>query len=93
MSQAAADHLAEAALQSPDASAGADIDIVQTLSGQFLSAANVVDVVGVAAVDDDVARLRSGSKAQRVWRQRPPRESSARPRAAAVELSTELVDR
>src|SRR6267142_4692100 len=51
----AADHLAIAAVESPDAAAGADIDIVNPLGLQFFGAANVVDVIGVAAVNQDVA--------------------------------------
>ena len=53
----AADHHAVAALEAPDAAAGADIDIVDALGRQLLRAADVVDVVGVAAVDQDVAGL------------------------------------
>ena len=53
----AADHHAVAALQAPDAAAGADVDVVDALRREFLGAADVVDVVGVAAVDEDVARL------------------------------------
>src|SRR5438552_28110 len=53
----AADHLAVAALQAPDAAAGADIDIMQALRLQLGGAADVVDVVRVAAVDDDVPLL------------------------------------
>src|SRR5258707_5399929 len=51
----AADHLAIAALQSPDAAGGADIDVVNAPGGEFLGASNVVDVIRVAAVDHDVA--------------------------------------
>src|ERR1700738_741799 len=51
----AADHLAIATLEPPDAAAGANINIVNAAGGEFLGAANVVDVVGVAAVDHDVA--------------------------------------
>src|SRR6266478_1965126 len=51
----ATDHLAIAALQSPDAAAGADIDVVNAPGGEFLGASNVVDVIRIAAVDDDVA--------------------------------------
>ncbi len=58
----AADHHAIAALQPPDAAAGADIDIVDALGRQFLGAADVVDVVGIAAVDQDVARLEMGQQ-------------------------------
>ena len=55
MSRLAADHLAEAALEPPDAAARAGIHVVNAVRGQYLRAANVVDVVRVAAVDDDVA--------------------------------------
>src|SRR5262249_14287783 len=47
----AADHHAVAALQAPDATAGADVDIVDALGRQLLGSADVVDVVGVATVD------------------------------------------
>src|SRR5258705_9104292 len=58
----AADHLAIAALESPNAAARADIHIVNAFRREFLGAANVVDVVGVAAVDDDVAGLKLRSQ-------------------------------
>ena len=51
----AADHHAIAALQPPDAAAGADVDVVDAVARQLLGSADVVDVVGIAAVDDDVA--------------------------------------
>ncbi len=51
----AADHLAIAALQSPHAAAGADINIVNALFRKLLGAANIIDVIGVATIDDDVA--------------------------------------
>ena len=51
----AADHHAVAALESPDAAAGAYVDVVDTFGGEVFGAADVVDVVGVAAVDEDVA--------------------------------------
>ena len=51
----AADHHAIAPVEAEHAAAGADVDIVDLLRGQFLGAADVVDVVGVAAVDQDVA--------------------------------------
>src|SRR5882762_2837121 len=53
----AANHLAVAALQSPHAAAGADINIVNAFCRKLLGAANVVDVIRVPAVDDDVAGL------------------------------------
>src|SRR5262245_41747638 len=52
-----ADHHAVAALQPPDAAAGADVDIVNPPRGEFLGPADIVDVVGVAAVDQDVVLL------------------------------------
>src|SRR5215471_9360342 len=53
----AADHHAVAALQTPDAAAGSDIDIVDAVRSQFLGAADVVDIVGIAAIDQNVVRL------------------------------------
>jgi len=58
----AADHLAVTPFETPDATAGADIDVVDALGGEFLGAANVVDVIGVAAVDDDVADIELASE-------------------------------
>ena len=52
-----ADHHAVAALQAPHAAAGADVDIVDLFGCELLGAADVVHVVGVAAVDQDVAWL------------------------------------
>ena len=57
-----ADHLAVAALQSPDAAAGANIHVVKPFGVQFLGAANVVDVVRIAAVDDHVAAFHQCGK-------------------------------
>ena len=51
----AADHHAVAAFESPDTAAGADVDVVDFFGRQFLGAADVVDVIGIAAVDQDVA--------------------------------------
>src|SRR5271165_5129162 len=50
-----ADHLAVAAFEAPNAARGADVDVVDAFAAEFLGAADVVDVVGVAAVDNDVA--------------------------------------
>ena len=51
----AADHHAVADLQTPDAAAGAGVDEVQALLLELLGAPNGIFVVGVAAVDDDIA--------------------------------------
>ena len=53
----AADHEAEAALEAPDASAGADVDVVKVSRLELGRAANVVVVVRIASIDHDVARL------------------------------------
>jgi hypothetical protein len=51
----AADHQAEATIESPDSAACADVDEVNAPGGQFTRPAQIVDVMRVAAVDDDVA--------------------------------------
>ena len=53
----AADHQAEAAVEAPDAAARAAVDMVDVLLAERLGVPDVVDVVRVAAVDHDVARL------------------------------------
>src|SRR5579872_3700065 len=53
----AADHEAIAALQPPDAAAGADIDVMDASFLQRFGAADIVLVEAIAAVDDDVVRL------------------------------------
>src|SRR5271163_3538566 len=50
-------HLAEAAIEAPYAAAGAGVDIVDALFAQGLRPANIIDVVGIAAINDDVAAL------------------------------------
>ena len=79
----AADHHAIAALEAPDAAAGADVDIVDALGRQLLGAADVVDVIGIAAVDQDIAALEMGQQIGDGLR--PPRRPapSARLRAAS----------
>ena len=56
MAVLAADHHAIAALETPYAAARSDVDVMDPLARELLRAANVVDVVRVAAVDHDVAR-------------------------------------
>src|SRR6516164_10748574 len=52
-----ADHHAVTALQPPDAAAGSDIYVVDTLRRERSSPTDVIDVVRVAAVDENVAAL------------------------------------
>src|SRR4029077_6675077 len=54
----ATDHLAVAALEPPDAAAGANVNVMQVLGGQFFRAADVINVVGIAAVNNYVACLK-----------------------------------
>src|SRR5262249_40921541 len=58
----AADHQAISALAPPYATAGPDVDIVDALPRKLLCAADVVDVIGVAAVDEDVAGAKLGGE-------------------------------
>ena len=51
------DHHAITAVNTPDAAAGSDIDVVDALAFQFAGAAHVILEVGIAAVDDCVACL------------------------------------
>src|SRR6185437_6599933 len=58
----AANHQAVAALDTPDAAGRAAVDVANVLLGQFLGAADVVLVEGIAAVDDDVVRPQQRSE-------------------------------
>src|SRR5260370_42173467 len=53
----AGDHVAEAQLESPDATAGAGIDVVNPLRRERFGSPDVVDVIRIAAVNDDVVAL------------------------------------
>ena len=58
----AADHQAEAALQPPDAAAGADVEVVEAAGAEVLGAMDVVAVVAVAAVDDGIPGLQASGE-------------------------------
>ncbi len=63
----AADHLAVSALQAPDAAAGAYIHVMNAFGGKFVSAPDVVNVAGVAAINDDIVFLQArGEIVQRI---------------------------
>src|SRR5438132_13680277 len=59
----AADHETVAALETEHASARAAVDVVEPAAGESGRAVDVVAVVGVPAVDDDVAALEVGDEA------------------------------
>ncbi len=58
----AADHQAVAPIDAGDAAAGADVDVMVFRRREAFGAADVVAVVGVAAVDDDVAGRDAGQQ-------------------------------
>ncbi|MNC85033.1 hypothetical protein D3C83_06050 [compost metagenome] len=58
----AADHQAIAAAGAPDAAARPDVHVVHAALAQHPRPADVVLVVGIAAVDHDVARLERGAE-------------------------------
>ena len=58
----AANHLAVATLEAPDTAARAHVAIMNLLGRKLFGATDVVDVVGVSAVDHDVARFQLAGK-------------------------------
>ena len=78
----AADHHAVAALQAPHTAAGPHVHVMDLLRRQFLGAPDVIDVIGIAAVDEDVVRLEIGQQIRRWFRpRRPPGPSTIPPEA------------
>src|SRR5260370_30328549 len=67
------DHLAITALQAPYAAAGSDVHVMNALRAQVLCAADVVDVILVATVDQDVVprKLRRQPLAGSIHARRP----------------------
>ena len=59
----ASDHQAETAIDTPHASAGPDVEVMNPSRLEFLGAPDVVDVVRIASIDDDVALLHLGAEA------------------------------
>jgi hypothetical protein len=56
----AADHHAIAALKAPNATARSDIQIVNSQRTKSLRPFYVVDVIGIAAIDNCIARFQQG---------------------------------
>src|SRR5260370_26345224 len=87
----AADHLAEAAFQSPDAAARARIDVMDPLGHEHLGAVDVIDVGRVPTADDAVALLESarqildGMRDDSRWHQHPGCARLPEPRCGNVE--------
>ena len=57
----AADHKTVPALGTPDSATRPDVDIVNTFALEFIGPPDVVNVMGVAPVDDSVALLHVSS--------------------------------
>src|SRR5580692_1086017 len=56
------DHETVAPLQSPDTATGSDVHILDPLGREFSAAANVIDVIRIAAIDQNVAGLQVWGK-------------------------------
>src|SRR5690349_9315839 len=56
----AADHLAVSAVESPDAAARAHVHVMNSVLLELPGAADVVNVIGIPAVDQDIAALQFG---------------------------------
>ena len=79
----AANHEAIAALEPPDASAHASVDVLHTGRAKRIGPPNVVDVMRVAAVNDDVTGSQMRGQHRRSRYPRREREPSARSLAAS----------
>ena len=89
----AADHHAVAALEPPDAAAGADVDVVDALRPQVVLPADVVDVVGVAAVDQDVVASAAWARARPTDASTTAAGTISHTARGGFELRDELVER
>ena len=88
----AANHLAEAAVESPHPAARADVDVVEAALAERGRAPDVVGEVGIASVDQDVAGLQVGREA--IDRLIDHRGGNHHPdRARRAQFRDELVDR
>ena len=56
------DHHAVTSLQAPHTTARPHVHVVDALGCEFLGAPDVIDVIGIAAVDEDVFRLKMGEE-------------------------------
>src|SRR5215468_5424360 len=56
----ASNHHAVPALQSPDATTRAHVHVVDALRREFLGAPEIVNVIGIATVDEDIVALKMG---------------------------------
>src|SRR4029077_1512344 len=88
----AANHHAIAALESPDAAAGPDIDIVYGALLQFFGAPNIVFPESVAAIDNNVTRCKQfGQLGDRIFGNLAGRQHDPN-RARCLQLLDKLVD-
>ena len=74
-------HQAKTTLETPHATAGPDVEVMNTSRLEFFGAPDVVDVVGIASIHDDVALLHLGAEAmQRVIDRRRGHHQPRHPR-------------
>src|SRR5215212_4040755 len=87
-----ADHLAVTAIESPNTAARSHVDVMNTSIAQLASATNVVNVIGVAAVDDYVARTHESEELidNGVYQRRRDHQPDC---ARLLELRDEVVER
>ena len=57
-----ANHHAVAAFQAPHTTARPHIHVMNPLRRKFLGASDVIHVIGIAAVDEDIVRLKMGQE-------------------------------
>src|SRR2546423_7373438 len=88
-----ADHHAIAAIDAPDAAAGAHIHVVDALRLERLRAANVILPHGIAAVDDAVARFKLFGQRHHGFLSRIAGRNHHPDRARLIELLDEIVER
>src|ERR1039458_6271834 len=89
----ATDHHAVAALQSPDAAAGADVHVVHALDGTYFGAANVVFEIRIAAVNDGVARLHASEQSLHGFFRGIARRYHDPRGARSVQLADQIIER
>ena len=58
----ATNHHTVTAFQAPHTTARPHVHVVDALRGEFLCAPDVIHVIGIAAVDEDVVRLKMGQE-------------------------------
>ena len=89
----AANHHAITTLQSPHAATRADVDVIDLFFAQVYGATRVIFVIGIAAIDDGVARVHSrGEIVHGLFRRITGRDHNPN-RARLAQLTDEIIKR